>query len=311
MTSSCPKSPSPSLPGTSSKHITQVRRVTWIGLVANLLLAGIKFLAGFLGKSQAVVADAVHSVSDSTTDLAILFGVRYWSAPADDDHPYGHWRIETLITVAIGIALGSVAIGLSVHALAGIRRGDQSHPEWIAFFGALLSIFVKEALFQWTRRVGRHVKSSAVMANAWHHRSDALSSIPAALAVIVAVVRPDLAFVDQVGALVVSVFILHAAYRILAPAFGDLIDSSAPESIQKRIHERVTSHDSVRSIADLRTRRVGPGFHVDFVIRVDGAMTVCQGHDICDEVTRQLLNSELDIIDVVVHLEPDESEPIT
>lgn len=289
-------------------HVAHVRRVTWIGLFANMGLSALKFIVGILGNSQAVVADGVHSLSDSTTDLAILFGVRYWSAPADDTHPYGHWRIETLITVAIGIALGIVAIGLSINALSSLRTPADTQPGWIAFYGALCSIVVKEILFRWTLRVGRQAKSSAVTANAWHHRSDALSSIPAALAVVLAVIHPDLAFVDQIGAVIVSVFILHAAFRILRPAFGELVDSSAPESIRQKMENLITSHELVKSVQTIRTRRVGPGLHVDFVIEVDGELTVRKGHEICDSVTHRLLLSGMDIIDVVVHMEPFEPE---
>ena len=157
-----------------------------IGLLGNVATSALKFVAGFIGSSQAVVADAVHSLSDTVTDIAILVGVKYWSAPADDCHPYGHRRIEAMVTAAIGMALAVVAFGIGYNAIATVREEHLEPPGWIAFLGAMVSIVVKEVIYRWTTSVGRRAKSSAVLANAWHHRSDALSSIPAALAVVLA-----------------------------------------------------------------------------------------------------------------------------
>jgi len=287
----------------------EIRRITWIGLTGNLALAAVKFAAGWIGSSQAVVADAVHSLSDTATDLAILLGVRFWSAPPDEGHPYGHRRIETIITASIGVLLLTVAVGIGVHAVRSLRAERLHRPEWIALAGAALSIVVKEALYRWTLAVGRRVGSSAVVANAWHHRSDALSSIPALLAVVAALIRPGWAVVDSVGAVVVCFFIAHASWKIVGPALAELADAGAPRPVRERIDEVARSMEEVVSVHAVRTRRVGPGVFVDLHVTVDGTMTVRRGHQIAEEVKRRLLEYAPAVVDVVVHLEPEEAEP--
>ncbi|MBN1341950.1 MAG: cation transporter [Phycisphaerae bacterium] len=292
------------LAGRAEHYAGQVRRVTVIGLLVNLILSGLKLLAGLIGSSQAVVADAVHSLSDSVTDVAILIGVRYWSKPPDDEHPHGHRRIETLVTTLIGVILASVALGLTYNSVVTLRDKHASPPGWIAFAAALLSIASKEILYRWTVRVGRRIKSTAVIANAWHHRSDALSSIPAAIAVAGAALLPGWSFLDHVGAVVVSFFILQAAWKIMMPALGQLIDAGASEDDLKRIRALAMSVDGVRHVHAIRTRYIGSGVQVDLHVKVDGNLTVYEGHDISEAVKRRLLDDGPDIVDVVTHLEP-------
>lgn len=288
------------------QHVQQIKRITWIGLVVNLLLSGLKFVVGVLGASQAVIADAVHSLSDMSTDFAVIFGVKYWSAPPDEEHPYGHGRIEALVTTFIGAALAAVALGIAYKALATIRDPDLKQPTWIALTGPLLSIVLKEALYRWTVAVGSRVRSSAVIANAWHHRSDALSSLPALIAVIVSILRPQWAFVDHIGALVVSLFILKVSWNVLSPSLAELIDRGATKKERERIGQLASGVDGVREVHAIRTRRFGFRFFVDLHILVDPEITVRAGHDISEEVKQELINRGPEILDVVVHLEPDE-----
>ncbi|MFC1798536.1 cation diffusion facilitator family transporter [Thermodesulfobacteriota bacterium] len=282
----------------------QVRRITWVGLAVNLLLAVIKFIVGIMGSSQAVVADAVHSLSDMATDIAVLLGVGFWTAPADEDHPYGHWRIESLVTIIIGVSLVIVALGIGYKALSTIREVDLKQPGWIAIIGVLFSIILKEMLFRWTLHIGKSTKSSALIANAWHHRSDAISSIPAFIAVAAATINPKWAFIDHVGALLVAVIILKVSWDIVVPAFSVLIDRGASQKERNKIRSIAMTIDEVEHIHAIRTRRVGAGFHVDLHVQVDGEMTVSQGHDICGKVKHALLEDGPEILDVVVHLEP-------
>ena len=289
-------------------NIDDVRRITWIGLVGNVFISVLKFVVGIIGASQAVVADAVHSLSDMTTDIGVLLGVRYWSTPADEDHPYGHGRIETMVTTALGITLAGVALAIGYNAIATVREAHIRQPGWIAFIGATTSIVVKEILYRWTLAVGKRAKSTAVMANAWHHRSDALSSIPAALAVVVALINPVWSFIDHIGALIVSLIILHASWRIIKPALGELADRGEPKHIRSQIEALVKALEGVEAVHAIRTRRVGPGIHVDLHITVEGDMSVYRGHDISEKVKKQLLDNGPDVMDVVVHLEPCEYE---
>ncbi len=282
----------------------QVRRITFIGMVGNLLLAGVKMAAGLLGGSQAVFADGVHSLSDLATDVAVLVGIRYWSAPPDEKHPHGHGRIETLVTVLIGLTLAAVAVGLGYEAVATVRSPHVQQPGWIAFWAAVLSIGVKEGLYRWTKAVARKVRSSALEANAWHHRSDALSSLPAAIAVAVAAVYPQWSFVDRIGALVVTLLILQAAWKITWPALEQLMDRGAPREQVEHIKEIVSATKGVMDLHAVRTRFLGQGYQVDLHVLVDPDITVREGHAISEKVRLRLLEFCRHIQDVVVHIEP-------
>ena len=285
-------------------RISMVTHAGWVGLVCNLLLAVFKGAAGIFGHSQAVLADALHSVSDIVTDIAVIFGAHFWSAPADEDHPHGHGRIETLITVVIGIALYSVAVGLGVHAIRGLREAPAIAPSAVALVAALASIVVKEALYRWTAMIGHKANSSALVANAWHHRSDAFSSVPAALAVAATLIDPEWAVVDRVGAVVVCLLILQAAWRILRPAIDQLIDAGAPASDRQRIEKLALQVDGVEAAHAVRTRYVGSDLAVDLHVEVDGGLSVAEGHDIAVAVRRKLLEEGPDVTDALVQIEP-------
>jgi cation diffusion facilitator family transporter len=283
---------------------SHVRTVGWVGLIINLLLAAAKAVAGIVGHSQAVLADAVHSLSDTVTDIAVILGVRYWSAPADENHPHGHGRIETLITVAIGLAVGGVAVGLGVEAIRGLRHHSTTAPSSIALLAALASIVIKEWLYRWTAAVGREVRSPALVANAWHHRSDAISSVPAAIAVAVSLIVPEWAVVDRVGAIVVCLLILQVAWRILRPALDQLVDGGAPADDCLRIERLALEVDGVEAAHAVRTRYVGASLAVDLHIEVDGGLSVAEGHAIAKAVRRKLVDDGPGVADAVVQIEP-------
>ena len=270
----------------------------------NLALAALKFVVGIVGASQALVADAVHSLSDSVTDIAVLVGAPYWAAAADDDHPYGHGRIETIFTFVIGTVLGVVGLGLAYNALATIQTAHRSAPGWSAFVAACVSMASKEVLYRWTIRVGRRVKSSALMANAWHHRSDGLSSLPVAIAVLGTRLKPDWGFLDHVGALVVSVFILQASWKILWPALEQLADTGATAREREQLLALAASIEGVKEVHALRTRRIGPGMQVDLHVLVQPQLSVQRAHEIADAVHHRLVNEGRDVVDVLVHIEP-------
>lgn len=290
---------------TMESRIKQVRLAGWVGLVINLGLAAVKLAAGHLGHSQAVVADAIHSLSDTVTDVALILGVRYWSAPADERHPHGHRRFETLITVFIGLMVAAAAVGIGWDAIGSF--GQPSHPpSIIALAAALLSIGIKEALYHWTARVGKSTGSSALVANAWHHRTDALSSVPVAIAVSVAMLDHRLAVIDQIGALVVAVFVLHAAFRIIRPALDELVDAGAPTAHRKELERLALDVEGVRAAHALRTRYIGSELAVDVHVEVDANLSVADGFEIARRVKKDLLQGGPDVADVVVQIEPHE-----
>ena len=284
--------------------IRTVQFVTVVGMILNIVLVFAKAVGGWFFFSQALLADAVHSLSDLVTDLAVIFGVKYWSAPPDRLHPYGHGRIETLVSAFIGIALAVVAFGLAWDAVGTLRHGAEHGPAGFAFVIAVFSVISKEILFRWTRAKARAVHSTAMEANAWHHRSDALSSIPAAIAIALAYFFPKLHFVDPVGAILVSFFVLHAAWKIIQPTLQEFSEAGVSPEDQAKIYRMAASLPGIIGAHALRTRNAGGAIWADIHIIVDPDMTVREGHDISHQVRDLLVNSDLNIVDVVVHLEP-------
>jgi cation diffusion facilitator family transporter len=289
------------------ENVRLIQRVAFFSLIINFLLSTLKFIVGIIGSSHVVVADAVHSLSDSATDFTILFGVKIWSAPPDKNHPYGHFRIETLVTSIIGLTLIAVAIGIGYDAIVTIHKLEISSlgSLWIAIAGPIVSIFAKEILFRWNIKVGKKVKSSALIANAWEHRSDVISSIAATLAVGAVIIDPRLAFIDNIGAIVVVIFILKVAWNILNPALSELIDSGASEKVQKQILDITSGIDCVKGAHAIRTRKTGGNIYVDLHVSVDGNMSVSNSHIIAQKTQQKLMLKIPEIIDVVVHIEPD------
>ena len=283
-----------------------VRKVTWVGLWLNVFLAVIKFTAGIYGKSQALVADAIHSLTDLTTDIAVIAGSHYWSLPPDENHPYGHRRLETLVTVFIAVVLMAAGIGIGWKAISALQEKHSAPPGWIAVFAALASIVSKESLYRWTAITGRRVKSPALAANAWHHRSDALSSLPVLIAVAGARIFPSWSFLDHVGAAIVCIFILHASTKIIWPAISELIDVGAPTETRKKIRDIALKNENVLQVHDIRTRYISTSIQADLHIVVEGSITVREGHDIADDVKARIIDSIPEVLDVIVHVDPPE-----
>jgi len=281
-----------------------VRKVTWTGLLTNIGLSGLKFAAGYFGRSQALIADAIHSLTDTTTDIAIIAGSHYWSRPADEDHPYGHRRLETLVTAFIGIMLVVAGIGIGWEAISTLHKKQAASPGWIAFYAAMASIVVKEVLYRWTAAVGKKIKSPALAANAWHHRTDAISSLPVLIAVGGALIFPAWSFLDRVGAVIVSIFILHAAMKIIWPAVSELIDAGVPEEIQKKIMGIASNTMGVREVHAIRSRYISSSIQIDLHIVVDGNISVREGHTIADSVEDNIIGGIPEVLEVVVHVDP-------
>lgn len=284
----------------------EVRHVTWVGLAWNVALSVGKFFAGFFGGSQALIADAIHSASDFVTDVAVIAGSKLWNCPPDANHPYGHRRFETLISVGIGIAVCVVGVGLGYNAIQALLAGEDaaSRPEWIAAIMALLSILVKEVLFRYTSREGKRIRSQALVANAWHHRSDAYSSIPVLIAVVIGIVLPDLWFADSVGAVIVACFILHSGYEIAWPGIHQVADEGASEEVACKLRKIAEETPGVISIHGFRTRFVGSDLHVDLHIVVNADMTLLAAHDLSEEVERRILEAGENVVDAMVHVDP-------
>ncbi len=283
---------------------SRIRKVTLLGLICNVMLSIVKLVIGLMGNSQAVVADALHSFSDTSTDLVILFGVKYWTAPPDDCHPYGHQKIESFITIVIGLILITVAAGIGYNGIISFLKDTREPLNFFVAIGPLLSIIVKEMVFKITYKVGIETNSSSVKANAWHHRTDALSSIPVLVAVIASSINPDLAFLDQLGAIIVSAFIIKIGFQILFNSINDLLDTGISGEEIALLEQTVKSIKNVKGVHNIRTRKLANYIYIDLHVEVDGSMTVTRGHDVSEEVKNTLMKNKPKIIDVVVHLEP-------
>lgn len=288
---------------TNAAGASRVRRVTVFGLALNLVLSAFKMVAGITAGSQSVVADGMHSLSDCTTDIALLVGVKYWTAPPDIEHPHGHSRYEAIVSTGIGLVLGLAGLGIGYTAFKTFGKHHPA-PGALALVAALLSIVLKEGLYRWTVSEGTKLKSRALIANAWHHRSDGLSSIPVAIAVAAARIHPALSVLDSIGAAIVSIFILQAAWKIMKSALGELSDEGVDEKMLEAIRKTTMEVQGVKDVHKIRSRRLGYGFQIDLHVLVNPDMNVRDGHKITDLVCERLIDQLDDIIEVITHLEP-------
>ena len=292
----------------------KVYRVTLLGSVVNLLLLVFKFVAGVLGHSAAMIADAVHSLSDFVTDLIVIVFVKISSKPEDADHAYGHGKYETLARCIIGLALIVVGVMMGYNAMVKIvdvvRNGTElASPGIIALAAAVLSIVLKEWMFHLTRKVAREVDSPAVEANAWHHRSDALSSVGTAIGIGGAVLLGSKwAVLDPIAALVVSVFIVVQAAKILSDAIGQLMEKSLPRDVEQRICEIVYEEEGTSDIHHLRTRKIGSQISIELHVRMNGYLTLREVHDKSIAIEKRLRAAFGDSTYINLHVEPLKSE---
>ena len=291
------------------KREKEIYRVTLVGGMANLLLVGFKFVAGTVGHSGAMLADAVHSLSDFITDIVVLAMVGISAKPVDASHDYGHGKFETVATLFIGLALGAAAVGIVVSGagkLASWLQGeDLPSPGKIALWGALVSIAIKEILFQYTSRKGKKLQSQAVIANAWHHRSDALSSIGAAIGIAGAILLGDRwTVLDPLASIVVGAMLVKVAWDLLGPSIGELTEQSLPADMEKDIMDLVGSVDGVSDPHNLRTRRIGNHIAAEVHIRLDGDMPLHEAHEKASTIERLFRERYGRDAHIIIHMEP-------
>lgn len=295
--------------GTDSGRLHAIYRITWVGFAVNLVLAAGKLAAGVAGRSGAMVADSVHSFSDLITDVVVLVFAKISAKPKDTTHDFGHGKYETLATVIISLFLAFVGLGIlrdSVRSIVWAVRGDVlPQPGMIALIAAVVSIVAKELLYQYTIRAGRRWESPSVVANAWHHRSDALSSLGTLIGIGCALFLGEKWRVaDPIAALVVSVFILKIAYDLIRTGLGELLERSLPEEVEREILALVQGSPEVREPHNLRTRRIGAAIAIDLHVRVDGKMDVAHSHTLTEEIERRLRERFGENTVISIHVEP-------
>ncbi len=278
--------------------------MTWVGLLVNLALGGLKIGVGYAAGSRALLADGVHSFSDLLTDLLVLLGLKVGRSPSDPSHPYGHGRFESLGALAVGAILTVVAGGILLDALDSALSGQTKVPGTGALLVAFLSLVAKESLYQWTARAARDLKSELLLANAWHHRSDALSSL--AVLAGLAGAQAGAPILDPVAAGIVAFMVAHAAWRILRPALGKLTDEALPPEEIQGLLEEAGKVEGVRNVHDLRARWMGGLLLVDLHILVDPRLTVSEGHRVGEAVRQALAEKVPHLAEAIVHVEPEE-----
>ncbi|MGB5260986.1 MAG: cation diffusion facilitator family transporter [Gammaproteobacteria bacterium] len=295
------------LPDPHDARYSEVRNITLIGAVVDLVLGVAKLIIGVIASSQALIADGVHSLSDLATDFLVLFAAKHAHREADEEHPYGHGRIETVATVVLGVALVVVAIGISFDA---VRRMMEPvlllNPGVLALLVAALSVIAKEVIYQYTARVGRRLRSKMLLANAWHSRSDAISSIVVMIGVGGAMAGYP--YLDAVAAIVVAVMIAKIGWDLLWESLQELIDTALDPKQVEEIRSAILAVDGVRACHMLRTRVSGSDSLVDVHILVDPMLSVSEGHQIGEYVRLRLIGELEHVADVTVHIDPEDDE---
>ena len=290
-------------------RLREVYKVTIAGSIINVLLLVLKFAAGILGHSAAMIADAIHSLTDFVTDVIVLVFVKLGNKPMDKDHDYGHGKYETLATAIIGISLFAVGVmicwsGLvkTYHALCGEKL---QQPGVVALVAAVLSIVMKEWAYQFTVRVGRKFHSEAVVANAWHHRSDALSSIGTMLGIGGAILLGDhWAVLDPLAAIIVSAFIIKAAWGLVMQSVKELTDASLSEKEEDEILKTASEEEGVGEIHNLRTRRIGNNIAIEMHVRMPGSLSLYAAHEHATAIEQRLKQKYGAGTHVGIHIEP-------
>lgn len=292
-----------------SDRVREVYKVTLAGSVINVVLLALKFAAGILGHSAAMIADAIHSLTDFATDVVVLVFVKLGSKPQDEDHDYGHGKYETLATAIIGLSL--LVVGLMI-CYSGVVKTYQAicgvqlqQPSVVALVAAIASIALKEWAYQFTVRVGRKYHSEAVVANAWHHRSDALSSVGTMVGIGGAILLGERwAVLDPLAAIVVSAFIIKAAWALVMQSVKELTDASLPEAEENEIVRIANEEEGVREVHNLRTRHIGNNIAVEMHIRMSGSLSLYEAHEHATDIERRLRTHFGEGTIVNIHLEP-------
>ena len=287
----------------------QIYTITIVGSVVNLLLILFKFFAGIAGRSAAMIADAVHSLSDFMTDIIVLVFVKTSQKPKDKEHAYGHGKFETLATLIIGVVLAAVGLGIAWSGVIKIYSVIQGEilpsPGIIALIAALVTIVSKEILYQYTIIKGKNLNSSALIANGWHHRSDAFSSIGTATGIGGAIFLGERwTILDPMAALVVSFFIVKMSIKLIKPCLDELLERSLPEDTEKEIEKTVSHFEGVHQLHNLCTRKIGNYYAIEFHIRMDGNKSLIESHALITEIELKLKEQYGNKTHVTIHVEP-------
>ncbi|MCF6460719.1 cation diffusion facilitator family transporter [Clostridium sp. Cult3] len=278
-------------------------KASWITILANIILSAIKIVAGIIGKSSAMLADGIHTLSDVLTTFVVLMGLKISSKEADEKHPYGHEKYEPVFAKLLSILLGATGLYIGYEGIKVLRSGDIQIPGRVALIAAIISIATKEVMYRYTIKVARKIKSLSMEADAWHHRSDALSSVGTFVGILGA--RLGLKILDPIAAIIVSVFIIKVGIDLYIESVRGLVDEAADDETISKIEELIYSVEDVKGIKNLKTRIFGNKIYVDIDIQVKGDITVTEGHDIAEKVHDLIEENIEDVKHCMVHVEPE------
>ncbi len=292
---------------TAQQRHQAINKVTLWGVFVNLVLSVMKLAGGFFGQSQALIADGLHSLSDLASDAMVFIAAKHASEDADEEHPYGHARFETIATVALAVLLVLVALGIAYDAIISLVSHEViERPDPFTLWIAAFSILSNEVLYHYTRHVGARIRSNLLLANAWHHRSDAISSIVVMIGI--AGTQFNMPKLDAYAAIVVAIMIARIGFKLGYDSIQELVDASLEPELVDNIRQQILSHEGVRQLHMLRTRRLGQHAHVDVHILVAPRLSVSEGHHISETVEKMLKDSFDAINDVTVHIDPEDDE---
>ncbi|NQT06135.1 MAG: cation transporter [Candidatus Omnitrophica bacterium] len=273
-----------------------------VGIVTNTLLFGFKLFAGIFGRSHAMMADALHTATDSITSIGVFIGFKIAQKPPDEEHPYGHGRAESIAAKIVSLVLILGGLKVAFDSSIVIINRDFHVPLQVALWAAVISIVIKEWLFRYTYRIGNKIQSNSLKSDAWHHRSDALSSIAALIGITGA--RMGYPILDPIAGLAVSVFVIKAGLRLLHTAYDELMDAALPKKTLEKIRELSGCVEGVKRIKDLKGRKMGIEIFIDMTIEVDKSMSVEEAHLITVKIRRSCLNNIQGAKDIFIHVEP-------
>ncbi len=286
----------------------ETRNVTLVGMVVNIGLSLAQLIGGTFTHSQALIADGVHTLSDLASDVVVLIAAKLASKDADDDHPYGHGRFETIATVILGLALAGVAVGIAINAIGRIMNPERLlQPEPLALLFAALAIVSKEGLYQYTMVVANRLNSKMLKANAWHHRSDAISSLLVAIGVAGSVFL-EIPWLDAAAAIVVAVMIFYMGAQLILDSTMELVDTALDPQQTAKIDQFISSIEGVDHIHLLRTRKMGNNVLADVHLQVNSYLSVSEGHYIAERVIHELRHEFPEMHDITVHIDPEDDE---
>lgn len=284
----------------------EAMKVSIVSIVSNVILTGIKFLAGFVSHSQAMISDAIHSLSDVLSTFVVIIGVRLSNKKADKEHPYGHERLECVASIILSVMLMLTGIGIGVTGINNIVKGKHIIliSGTLALIIAVISILIKEAMYWYTRCVAKKINSGALFADAWHHRSDALSSIGSFIGILGA--KLGFPVLDSIASIIICLFIIKVAYDIFKDAINKMVDKSCDEEIIKKIEDIIYENKNVIDIDDLKTRQFGNRYYIDVEISVDKNMSILNAHEVAQNIHDNIESRLPSTKHCMVHVNPNE-----